>query len=184
MVQGQGLVFTDVVHETLICTVDSFDDVLDAAGAPYGATLDAVIVALNAFLNFKTGGGGTDTNFANTDLVLDDDRSHDGNEFGFALENVADMVLQAIDQLELSSNDVLSASSLNELRLIAQSLRITIPSADAVGKVLTLNNAVTKEVEFTDISGLGDNIYNANGALTGNRTLGYNGNSLQLGDFV
>jgi hypothetical protein len=129
------------------------------------------------------GGGGVDTNFANTDLVLDDDRSHDGNELGFAFENIADFFLQAIDQLELASNDVLILNSINELRLFAQSLRISIPSADAVGKVLTLNNTVTKEVEFTDISGLGANIYNANGALTGNREVDIDGNELSFTNF-
>ncbi len=212
--QGEGFTFTDVVQETLICSVDSFDDVLNAAGATYGATQEDVAVALNVFLNFKAGSGSTDyvelvalnagsldftgigaafsgsvdltgldTNFANTDLVLDDDRSHDGNEFAFAFENISDFFLQAIDQLELVSNDVLILNSINELRLFAQSLRITIPSADAVGKVLTLNNAVTKEVEFTDISGLGANIYNADGALTGDREVDIDGNELSFTNF-
>ena len=56
--QGNGFIFTDVVQETVICSVKDFDDVLDAGGSPYGASQDAVFTALNAFSNFKTGGGG------------------------------------------------------------------------------------------------------------------------------
>lgn len=56
--QGNGFIFTDVVQETVICSVKDFDDVLDAGGSPYGVSQDAVFTALNAFSNFKTGGGG------------------------------------------------------------------------------------------------------------------------------
>lgn len=56
--QGQGFTFEDIRSGELICSVDSFDDVLDAAGATYGATQDDVLTALNAFINFKQGGGG------------------------------------------------------------------------------------------------------------------------------
>ena len=56
--QGAGYTFVDGYHDTLLCSVDSFDDVLDAAGAVYGASQAAVTTALNAFLNFKQGGGG------------------------------------------------------------------------------------------------------------------------------
>lgn len=58
VLQGNGFIFTDVVQETVICSVKDFDDVLDAAGAVYGASQAAVTTALNAFLNFKQGGGG------------------------------------------------------------------------------------------------------------------------------
>jgi hypothetical protein len=58
VLQGNGFIFTDVVQETVICSVKDFDDVLDAGGSPYGVSQDAVFTALNAFSNFKTGGGG------------------------------------------------------------------------------------------------------------------------------
>lgn len=71
--QGEGFTFTDVVQETLVCSVDSFDDVLDAGGAPYGASQEDVAVALNVFLNFKKGGGGTSAEiiFQEQDLSSD-----------------------------------------------------------------------------------------------------------------
>jgi hypothetical protein len=220
MVQGNGLVFTDVIHETIICTVESFEDVLDAAGAPYGVTLEAVIVALNAFLNFKTGGGGTDTNFANTDLVLDENRLHDfdgnymllnsvgftdpastepafildpiGGLFGAAvvgfksglLSGVNTNILQQDDggglKTVISTQDPASdthfvqvtqsgvfiaannggdANSITvdktdgiELKVEQGTLNIDIPSADAIGKLLSVTNATNKEVEFIDAS--------------------------------
>jgi hypothetical protein len=58
VLQGNGFIFTDVVQETVICSVKDFDDVLDAGGSPYGVSQDAVFSALNAFSNFKQGGGG------------------------------------------------------------------------------------------------------------------------------
>jgi hypothetical protein len=58
VLQGNGFIFTDVVQETVICSVKDFDDVLDAGGSPYGVSQAAVTTALNAFLNFKQGGGG------------------------------------------------------------------------------------------------------------------------------
>ena len=280
--QGEGFTFTDVVQETLICSVDSFDDVLDAAGATYGATQEDVAVALNVFLNFKAGSGSTDyvelvalnagsldftgigaafsgsvdltgldSNFANTDLTLDDNRSHDfdgkymllnstgftspvstepafildplGGLFGTPIVGIKNGILSGINttllqqddgsglktaistqdsvgdvhRLEVNQGSVVISSTNGgdgniisndkndgiEIQVESGNLSIDIPSADAVGKVLTLNNAVTKEVEFTDISGLGNNIYNADGALTGDREVDIDGNELSFTNF-
>ena len=53
-----GFAFEEIRTGDIIAFVNSFDDVLDAAGATYGADQSAVITAINAFLNFKNGGGG------------------------------------------------------------------------------------------------------------------------------
>jgi len=274
--QGQGFTFTDVVQETLICSVDSFDDVLDAGGSPYGASQEAVAVALNVFLNFKAGSGGStdyvenvalngdsldftaigsafggsidlsgfNENFANSDLTLDANRSHDFNGFGMLLNTpgfaggnvqpaffldplgtltgnpllggkIGDLggqnatilltggggsgtqyqaALEASDglgnqhilrvneeglqvivedggqgqTLEVKKDFIQAiwedATDENKIKLDASGVLIKnnvgdffidIPTADTVGKVLTLTNAVTKEVEFSDISTTG-----------------------------
>jgi len=81
--QGDGFTFTDVVQETLVCSVDSFDDVLDAAGATYGASQEDVAVALNVFLNFKAGSGGSTDYVENVALNGDSlDFTAIGSAFG------------------------------------------------------------------------------------------------------
>lgn len=224
--QGEGYVFTDVIHETIICSVANFADVLDAAGAPYGADQEAVNVALNVFLNFKTGGGGgTDTNFANTDLVLDDNRLHDfdgkymllnsvgftdpastepsfildpiGGLFGTSvvgfksglLGSVNTTILQQDDGgglktvittqdpasdthfLQVTQSGVFIAANnggdINsltiektdgiEIKVEIGNFSIDIPSADAVGKVLAVTNATSKEVGFINPPTTGGN---------------------------
>jgi hypothetical protein len=224
--QGSGFVFTDVVHETLICSVDSFDDVLDASGVTYGADIEAVKVALNAFLNFKTGGGGgTDTNFANTDLVLDDNRLHDfdgnymllnsvgftdpvsvepsfvldplGGLFGASVIGFKSGLLGSVNTTLLQQDDgaglktvITTQDPANDLHFlqVTQSgvfiaannggdinsltidktdgieikveqgdFSIDIPSADAVGKVLAVTNATSKQVGFINPPTTGGN---------------------------
>jgi len=194
---------------------------------------------------------GLDTNFANTDLTLDDNRSHDfdgkymllnstgftspvstepafildplGGLFGAPIVGIKNGILSGINttllqqddgsglktaistqdsvgdvhRLEVNQGSVVISSTNGgdgnlistdksngvEIQVESGELSINIQSADAVGKVLTLNNAVTKEVEFTDISGLGDNIYNQDGALTGDREVDIDGNELSFTNF-
>jgi len=153
-------------------------------------TIYDLLVQLRTDFFFElSGGGGVDTNFANTDLVLDADRAHDGDGNGLEMSNFNDILLEILESFEVQSREATIATqetiidSQDFIDIITQILRLNIPSADAVGKVLTLNNAVTKEVEFTDISGLGNNIYNANGALTGNREVDIDGNELSFTNF-
>lgn len=54
---GDGFAFEDLVNNKTIAAVKDYDDVLDAAGATYGANQAAVLTALNAFVGFKSGGG-------------------------------------------------------------------------------------------------------------------------------
>lgn len=253
--QGDGFTFTDVVQETLVCSVDSFDDVLDAAGAVYGASQEAVAVALNVFLNFKAGSAGSTDyvenvalngdsldftaigsafggsvnlsglgdNFANANLTLDDDRAHDfngkymllnsvgftsptstepsfildpiGSLFGAAVVGFKSGLLSGVNTTLLQQDDggglktvIQTQDSSGDLHFLQVTqgrvlievenggdsnnflvdkdngaaikveigaLNIDIPTADTAGKVLTLTNATTKEVEFTDISSTG-----------------------------
>jgi len=167
--------------------------ILPAAPVPFDAsstTIYDLLVQLRTDFFFElSGGGGVDTNFANTDLVLDADRAHDGDGNGLEMSNFNDILLEILESFEVQSREATIATqetiidSQDFIDIITQILRLNIPSADAVGKVLTLNNAVTKEVEFTDISGLGNNIYNANGALTGNREVDIDGNELSFTNF-
>jgi hypothetical protein len=54
---GDGFAFEDLVNNKTIAAVKDYDDVLDAAGATYGANQADVLTALNAFVGFKSGGG-------------------------------------------------------------------------------------------------------------------------------
>ena len=55
---GDGFAFEDLVNNKTIAAVKDYDDVLNAAGATYGANQAAVLTALNAFSGFNQGGGG------------------------------------------------------------------------------------------------------------------------------
>jgi hypothetical protein len=55
---GDGFAFEDLVNNKTIAAVKDYDDVLNAAGATYGASQADVLTALNAFVGFKQGGGG------------------------------------------------------------------------------------------------------------------------------
>jgi hypothetical protein len=55
---GDGFAFEDLVNNKTIAAVKDYDDVLNAAGATYGANQAAVLTALNAFAGFNQGGGG------------------------------------------------------------------------------------------------------------------------------
>lgn len=54
---GNGFVFYAEDETREILQVPAFDTILDQNGDPYGSTEQEVIQALNAFLNFKIGGG-------------------------------------------------------------------------------------------------------------------------------
>ena len=54
---GDGFAFEDLVNNKTIAAVKDYDDVLNAAGATYGASQADVLTALNAFVGFKSGGG-------------------------------------------------------------------------------------------------------------------------------
>jgi len=163
---------------------------------------------------------GLDTNFANTDLTLDDNRSHDfdgkymilnstgftspvstepafildplGGLFGTPIVGIKNGILSGINttllqqddgsglktaistqdsvgdvhRLEVNQGSVIISSTNGgdgnlistdksngiEIQVESGNLSIDIPSADAVGKVLTVANSSSKEVEFTDSS--------------------------------
>lgn len=68
---GDGFAFEDLVNNKTIAAVKDYDDVLDAAGATYGANQAAVLTALNAFAGFNQGGGGADVVFQEQDITQD-----------------------------------------------------------------------------------------------------------------
>jgi len=214
-----------------------------------GGSLD--FTAIGSAFGGSVALSGLNTNFANTDLTLDDNRSHDfdgkymllnstgftspvstepsfildplGGLFGAPIVGIKNGILSGINTTLLQQNDgsglktaistqdsvgdvhrlevnqgsvVISSTNGGDGNLISNdkndgieiqvesgNLSIDIPSADAVGKVLTLNNAVTKEVEFTDISGLGANIYNTDDSLTGDREVDIDGNEIAFTNF-
>jgi hypothetical protein len=152
-----------------------------------GGSLD--FTAIGSAFGGSVSLSGLNTNFANTDLALDGDRAHDGDGNGLEMSNFNDILFEILESFEVQSREATIATqetiidSQDFIDIITDVLTLNIPSADTVGKVLTLNNAVTKEVEFTDISGLGANIYNTDDSLTGDREVDIDGNEIAFTNF-
>lgn len=106
-----------------VLTIETSNLPVNLCGTTYNNLTD-LYDALKFIANSNDG----DTNLANTDLTLDDDRVHDGDG----------------NSLRFIGNSILEHAG-NEYRL-------NIPSASNIGQVLTLINPITGQAEFNQVT--------------------------------
>jgi len=108
-----------------------------------------------AWVKWSGGGSGSNENFANTDLIFDDDRFHNGNSKSLTIENLSEFNISDVDgnfNLGTTSGNNTNILSGGELNLTGDNNPVNITS---IGEAINLTTNGGVRMKVSDLGNVG-----------------------------